>query len=276
MPPSRSRSRPILRGMRTFAKRNWWRGIRRSARSSSRRLPAASRRFIRSPGPAWPPPRSRPCQGRACSGCSAAVSIRPIPTRSSFCDPAGSEFNRSLYRHDMTTGESRSSSRRSRDTHSPGPDRANGSPTIPASETAGTAIFTSSSRPIRRRNACSRIWTGRSVPRTGRPTATLSGQRGVQQSEIYLADRRQDRQKRALTPRDGEKSTWIYGRFSADGKTVYAVSDKAGKPVFRRDIANCVWTPVTSEADGIDDFELSPDGTLLARSSIAGPPPSCR
>ena len=75
-------------------------------------------------------------------------------------------------------------------------------------------------------------------------------------------------QKRALTPRDGEKATWFNARFSNDGRRVYAISDKSDKPrVWRCDIATGAWTAVTSEADGIDmpnGFELSPDGTMMA------------
>ena len=36
-------------------------------------------------------------------------------------------------------------------------------------------------------------------------------------------------QKRALTPRDGEKYLWTNARFSSDGKKVYAISDKSDK-----------------------------------------------
>ena len=75
-------------------------------------------------------------------------------------------------------------------------------------------------------------------------------------------------QKKALTPRDGEKSTWFNARFSSDGRKVYAITDKGEKPrVWRCDIATGAWTPVTSETDSIDmpnGFEISPDGTMLA------------
>lgn len=72
-------------------------------------------------------------------------------------------------------------------------------------------------------------------------------------------------QKRALTPRDGPKAAWSNARFSSDGKKVYAISDKEDRPrVFRCDIATGVWTPVSSEGDLIEAFELSPDGTMMA------------
>jgi dipeptidyl aminopeptidase/acylaminoacyl peptidase len=75
-------------------------------------------------------------------------------------------------------------------------------------------------------------------------------------------------QKRALTPKEGEKSAWSNPRFSADGKKVYATSDKDDKNrVYRCDLATGVWTPVTSAAEPVDSpigFELSPDGSMMA------------
>ena len=79
-------------------------------------------------------------------------------------------------------------------------------------------------------------------------------------------------EKRAVTPRDGEKAAWYNGRFSADGKKVYAMSDRGGGDwrIWRCDVANCVWTPVTAEGVVLDSpassggFELSPDGSMLA------------
>jgi dipeptidyl aminopeptidase/acylaminoacyl peptidase len=79
--------------------------------------------------------------------------------------------------------------------------------------------------------------------------------------------------KTAITPRDGEKAGFFNPRFSADGRRVYALSDRAGGEfrIWRCDIANCEWTRVTGEGvtvDGPTDlgsgFELSPDGALLA------------
>ena len=70
-------------------------------------------------------------------------------------------------------------------------------------------------------------------------------------------------QKRALTPRDGEKAIWTNLRFSSDGKKVYAISDKTDQlQLYRCDIATGVWTQVTS--DVVESFELSPDGSMMA------------
>jgi dipeptidyl aminopeptidase/acylaminoacyl peptidase len=72
-------------------------------------------------------------------------------------------------------------------------------------------------------------------------------------------------QKRALTPRDGEKAIWTNARFSSDGRKVYALSDKSDKTqLYRCDIATGAWTPATSEAGGIESFELSSDGSMMA------------
>jgi dipeptidyl aminopeptidase/acylaminoacyl peptidase len=80
-------------------------------------------------------------------------------------------------------------------------------------------------------------------------------------------------QKRALTPRDGEKVLWDFARFSSDGRKMYALSDRSGdRRIWRCDIAACTWTPVTAEGVVIDGagFELSPDGTMLAFASDRG------
>jgi dipeptidyl aminopeptidase/acylaminoacyl peptidase len=80
--------------------------------------------------------------------------------------------------------------------------------------------------------------------------------------------------KKAITPRNGEKAAWFNPRFSYDGKKVYAVSDKDGEfRVWRCDVGNCVWTPVTPDGvtvviglpnAGAGGFEISPDGGMLA------------
>jgi dipeptidyl aminopeptidase/acylaminoacyl peptidase len=80
--------------------------------------------------------------------------------------------------------------------------------------------------------------------------------------------------RKAITPRDGDKAAWYNARFSADGRKVYAVSDRLGGEfrIWRCDLANCVWSAVTPDSVRIDlpvgggtgGFELSPDGSLLA------------
>jgi dipeptidyl aminopeptidase/acylaminoacyl peptidase len=81
-------------------------------------------------------------------------------------------------------------------------------------------------------------------------------------------------ERKAITPRDGEKAAWFNARFSADGRRIYAVSDRQGGEfrIWRCDVAKCVWSAVTPEGIRIDmppqggsgGFEISPDGTALA------------
>jgi dipeptidyl aminopeptidase/acylaminoacyl peptidase len=80
-------------------------------------------------------------------------------------------------------------------------------------------------------------------------------------------------EKTPITKRgDGDKASWYNARFSADGKKVYAISDRGHGGEFRIwrcDVARCAWSPVS--ADGLTvsldpgaNFEISPDGTMLA------------
>lgn len=80
-------------------------------------------------------------------------------------------------------------------------------------------------------------------------------------------------QKTPITPHDGEKAGWFNARFSTDGRKIYALSDREGGEwrIWRCDVANCKWSPVTPDgvrieytSAGIVNFELSPDGTLVA------------
>jgi len=80
-------------------------------------------------------------------------------------------------------------------------------------------------------------------------------------------------EKRPLTPREDEKALWQNARFSSDGKKVYAISDWHGGEfrVWRCDVANCVWSPVTPEGMRVDSpvrggskFDISSDGSLMA------------
>jgi Tol biopolymer transport system component len=60
-------------------------------------------------------------------------------------------------------------------------------------------------------------------------------------------------QRKALTPREGEAAAWSDPRFSADGRQVYALNDKDdGARVWRCDLATGAWTPVTSDRDRVD------------------------
>lgn len=82
-------------------------------------------------------------------------------------------------------------------------------------------------------------------------------------------------EKTPITKRgDGIKAAWVNARFSADGRRVYAISDRGGDSrVWRCDVAKCAWTPVTADGVVVDavgglhgtaGFELSADGSLMA------------
>ena len=87
-------------------------------------------------------------------------------------------------------------------------------------------------------------------------------------------------ERTAITPRGGEKAAWYNARFSADGRKVYALSDRLGGDyrIWRCDVAKCVWTAVTPDGLRIDyppsggtgGFELSPDGTSIAAVADKG------
>jgi len=71
--------------------------------------------------------------------------------------------------------------------------------------------------------------------------------------------------KKALTERGSEPVNWTNPRFAADGKSVYALSDKGGRSrIWRASLARSTWTPVTAEGDAVTSFELSPDGLMIA------------
>jgi dipeptidyl aminopeptidase/acylaminoacyl peptidase len=104
---------------------------------------------------------------------------------------------------------------------------------------------------------------------------TLLASENLANSEAYLwrVDVKTG-EKKAITPRDGEKASWFNPRFSPDGKKVYAISDRQGGDfrIWRCDVANCIWSPVTPEGmivdvgpgDSTAGFEISPDSTVMA------------
>jgi dipeptidyl aminopeptidase/acylaminoacyl peptidase len=92
----------------------------------------------------------------------------------------------------------------------------------------------------------------------------------VSNSETYLwLVNVQSGERRPLTQHDGQKMFWTFARFSADGKHVYATSDRGGDTVrvWRGDLATGAWTGVTAAADNVSlrgGYELSPDGAQIA------------
>src|SRR5260221_893542 len=76
-------------------------------------------------------------------------------------------------------------------------------------------------------------------------------------------------EKKAITPRDDVNTAGFNARFSADGKTIYALSDRGvgDLRIWCCPVAACTWTPVTADGVAVDlsgAFELSSDGAMLA------------
>jgi dipeptidyl aminopeptidase/acylaminoacyl peptidase len=69
-----------------------------------------------------------------------------------------------------------------------------------------------------------------------------------------------------VTPKSGPPSRWISGQFSADGRAVYALSDRESDVlrVWRGDLASGDWSPVTPENAAIELFAASRSGPQLA------------
>lgn len=80
-------------------------------------------------------------------------------------------------------------------------------------------------------------------------------------------------EKTPITKRgDGDKASWYNARFSADGRKVYAISDRSRggeSRIWRCDVAACAWTPVSADGLAVSldlgaNFEIAPDGSMLA------------
>lgn len=71
-------------------------------------------------------------------------------------------------------------------------------------------------------------------------------------------------EKIPLTAGDGAR--WEDPQYAPDGRTIYAASNRGGNVsrVWRTDVANVKWTPLTKEGEGVEYFALSPDGRTLA------------
>ena len=69
-----------------------------------------------------------------------------------------------------------------------------------------------------------------------------------------------------VTPKSGTPSRWISGQFSADGRAVYALTDRESDVlrVWRGDLASGDWSPVTPDNAAIELFAASRSGPQLA------------
>jgi dipeptidyl aminopeptidase/acylaminoacyl peptidase len=186
-------------------------------------------------------------------------------------DPAGSEL-RSLYRYDMATGEiTLAAESKSRYAHVW--SRQGKWLAFDSAERNGKDrdlyVMQPSDPKTKRRLA---DFEGPWMPQDWSPDGlTLLANEVFANAETYLwrVDVKTG-EKKAITPRDGEKAAWFNGRFSSDGKKVYAISDRVGGDprIWRCDVAACTWTPVTAQGVTVDyvagGFELSPEGSMLA------------
>ena len=72
--------------------------------------------------------------------------------------------------------------------------------------------------------------------------------------------------RRLVTPQTGQPARWTAAQFSADGRSVFALSDRDSEVtrVWKRDLASGAWTPVSEEGVGVEAFSVSPVGSLIA------------
>jgi dipeptidyl aminopeptidase/acylaminoacyl peptidase len=186
-------------------------------------------------------------------------------------DPTGGEA-RSLYRFDLTTGESSlvvdAQSRFSPVWAKQGKWVAYDSTERNGKDRDLYVVQPSDPKTKRRLAEVTGPWSPQDWSPDG---STLLANEIFSNSETYLwrIDVKTG-QKTAVTPRDGEKAQWYFGRFSADGRKVYAISDRGGGEtmrVWRGDLATGAWTavtPATETVDLLNGFELSPDGSMAA------------
>ncbi|MBI5773228.1 MAG: alpha/beta fold hydrolase [Verrucomicrobia bacterium] len=88
----------------------------------------------------------------------------------------------------------------------------------------------------------------------------------INESYLHLVDTKTGA-VRALTPRGGEKVSYGGGQFAQDGKSLFVTSDRGSEfqRLARVELASGKETPVTTNIPwDIEEFELSPDGKLLA------------
>jgi dipeptidyl aminopeptidase/acylaminoacyl peptidase len=75
-----------------------------------------------------------------------------------------------------------------------------------------------------------------------------------------------NRQRSLVTPLTGTPARWLSAQFGADGRSVYALSDRDSDVmrVWRCDLASGTWTPVTEAGLAIEAFSPSPTSNQLA------------
>lgn len=187
---------------------------------------------------------------------------------------------RSLYRYDFATGEA-SLVTEARSRYVPVWSRQGGWLAYDSAERNGRdrdlyVIQPSDPKTKRRLAEFSGAWNPQDWSPDG-TTLLVSELLGNSETYLWVVDVKTG-EKRAITPRGAEKAGFFNARFSADGRKIYTLSDRAGGEwrIWRCDVANCTWTRVTAEGailDGPNDnggFELSPDGSMLATVTDRG------
>jgi dipeptidyl aminopeptidase/acylaminoacyl peptidase len=73
-------------------------------------------------------------------------------------------------------------------------------------------------------------------------------------------------QRTLVTPKEGQPARWTNAQFSADGKSVFSLSDRdSDNPrLWKYDLASGAWTALTDGALAIEMFAAAPSGHLLA------------
>jgi dipeptidyl aminopeptidase/acylaminoacyl peptidase len=69
-----------------------------------------------------------------------------------------------------------------------------------------------------------------------------------------------------VTPQAAQPERWMTGQFSADGRSVYALSDRDSEVtrVWKGDLASGAWKPLTDEGVAVEAFSAAPEGHLIA------------
>jgi dipeptidyl aminopeptidase/acylaminoacyl peptidase len=72
-------------------------------------------------------------------------------------------------------------------------------------------------------------------------------------------------QKTRISP-EGSSAVWRSPVFSPDGRYVYVLTNRDSETLrlWRGELANGAWTPITAETDDLESFGLSPDGRNIA------------
>ena len=88
---------------------------------------------------------------------------------------------------------------------------------------------------------------------------------GSTETKLWRIDVESGR-KTLVSPASGSPARWSSAQFSADGRFVYALSDRDSEVtrVWKGVLSSGEWTPVTEDGVGVEGFAVAPVGTQLA------------